>query len=72
MTNKKGNLNLEILKIYKNASPLLIDLVKKMLDANPTTRISIDDAMRHQFFNNLPLNFEIISNNALSDGRLTT
>ncbi len=47
MTNKKGNLNLEILKIYKNVSLTLLDLVKRMLEPNPINRLSIDDALEH-------------------------
>ncbi len=47
MTNKKGNLNLEILKIYKNVSVTLLDLVKRMLEPNPISRLSIDDALEH-------------------------
>ena len=37
-------------KIYKDANPLAIDLMEKMLTFNPHKRISIEEALAHPYF----------------------
>lgn len=38
---------IEDIKFPENLSPLVVDLLKKMLDGNPQTRASLDDIIKH-------------------------
>jgi len=40
-------------RIYPNASPLALDLLEKMLRFNPTTRITVTEALAHPYFADL-------------------
>jgi len=40
-------------KIYKDANPLALDLLEKMLVFNPHKRISVEEALRHPYLKNL-------------------
>jgi serine/threonine protein kinase len=40
-------------KIYKDANPLALDLMEKMLTFNPQKRISIDEALAHPYLKSL-------------------
>jgi len=40
-------------KIYKNASEAALDLMEKMLQFNPSKRISVDEALKHPYFKSL-------------------
>ena len=33
-------------------SPACVDFIKRLLEKDPAKRISIDDALKHEFFNN--------------------
>ena len=40
-------------KIYKDANPLALDLLDKMLIFNPHERITVDEALAHPYFKSL-------------------
>jgi serine/threonine protein kinase len=40
-------------EIFKNADPLEIDLLKKMLLFDPSKRITAEEALKHPYFSEL-------------------
>ncbi|MDF1757078.1 MAG: protein kinase [Legionellaceae bacterium] len=41
-------------KILRQVDPVVVDLIKKLLEINPSKRITAVDALRHPFFNDYP------------------
>ena len=48
----RNNISLELL--FQNFDPIFIDFLKKLLDLNPSTRITAIEALKHPFFNDIP------------------
>ena len=40
-------------KFFCNLNPLAVDLIKKMLTFDPKKRITVDEALKHEYLNKL-------------------
>ena len=39
----------DVRSVYPGANPLALDLISKLLDFNPSTRMTADEALRHPY-----------------------
>ena len=46
--------------LFEGVDPLLIDLLKRLLEVNPSKRITALEALQHDYFNTIPPNLKTL------------